>query len=217
MDAKPPMNEGAHIVLRMVAWVAAGLASIVLSFALIYAALFLIYPYNLPVTIADLHEIPELSDYEVVGMTSGNARLREPVGTLAQFLDTDRTMGGGREYALVSNAAGNLYVVGIEACPLLARWRVAGASKTPVSGVGEECLRIDKPLLSHDEVTVRDGKQIALTRNGHTIVNDGSVRLIVVGIVAIALFMGGYQIAHRVRRRKHRADGETDGSTEQRA
>ena len=213
MDAKPPMNEGAHIVLRMVAWVAAGLASIVLAFALIYAALFLIYPYNLPVTITDLREIPELSDYEVVGMTSGNTRLREPVGTLAQFLDTDRTLGGGREYALVSNAAGNLYVVGIEACPLLARWRVAGTSITPVSGVGEERLRIDKPLFSHDEVTVRDGKQIALTRNGYTIVNDGSVRLIVVGIVAIALFMGGYQIAHRVRRRKHRADGETDGNT----
>ena len=102
MDAKSPMNEGAHIVLRMVAWVAAGLASIVLAFALIYTALFLIYPYNLPVTIADLRETPELSDYEVVGMTSSNARLREPVGTLAQFLDTDRTLAAGastRSYA----------------------------------------------------------------------------------------------------------------------
>ena len=199
------MNDVAHGtgIGSFVAWVAAALADIVLALALVCGALFLIYPYDLPLNNRDFRALPELAAGELVDVTATNAWYRQPINTSVEFFTTGSAGAvNSREYVLYRDEAGTLFVAPIEVCPFFARYRVAFDARQEVPEGDEVSLEFGKPIIRFDTVMVRGGTHVIVTDAEAGIIDWRLCGLGAVGMLAIALLIIEYHVIRTVQNRR---------------
>lgn len=201
MTAKP-----SNPVFSAIGWMALALGDIVLAGLLLFGILFLVYPYNLPLSNQDLREVPVLATGEVIAVTATNPWYRQPITSPVEFFQASSAgVVNSQEYVLYRDEAGDLYVALIEVCPFFARYRVAFNARQEVPEGTEVSLEFYKPVIRFDTVTVRGGSQVVVSNAEGGLIDWRLCGLVAIGLVAIVLLAVEYRIALALRNRRRAA------------